>query len=179
MEIQKIEEKVKEALQKGRAVATGIGIFGAVLRKNNILLRRRVEKESLIYGKDLSGKWELVGGGVELGDFGEEYQSAIKNALARELKEETGLEINVERLPIVLLPAVLKKSSIEKLGLIDWAFAVPIDAKFTRATKEYERKIEVGEIRWISVEEIGSVEIVSERMKYLINIAINYYRSFQ
>jgi 8-oxo-dGTP pyrophosphatase MutT (NUDIX family) len=172
LEIQKIEEKVRDALQKGKGIATGIGIFAAILKENKILLRQRVEKESLIYGKDLSGKWELPGGGVELGDFGEDYQSAIKNALAREIREETGLEIDIEKVPIVLLPAVLKKSSIEKLSLIDWAFVVPIDIEFTKVTKEYERKIETGEIRWFPINEIDRLEIVSERMKYLISISI-------
>jgi 8-oxo-dGTP pyrophosphatase MutT (NUDIX family) len=172
LEIQKIEEKVRDALRKGKGIATGIGIFAAILKENKILLRQRVEKESLIYGKDLSGKWELPGGGVELGDFGEDYQSAIKNALAREIREETGLEIDIEKVPIVLLPAVLKKSSIEKLSLIDWAFVVPIDIEFTKVTKEYERKIETGEIRWFPINEIDRLEIVSERMKYLISISI-------
>jgi 8-oxo-dGTP pyrophosphatase MutT (NUDIX family) len=179
LEIEKIEEKVKEALRRGRAVATGIGIFAAIFKENSILLRRRVEKESLIYEKDLSGKWELPGGGVELADFGEDYQSVVKNTLVREVKEETGLEIDVEKVSIVLLPAVLKRSSIEKLSLIDWAFAVPIDAKVTKVTEEYKRKLEKGEIRWVPISEIDRIEIVSERMKYLIDSAINYHRSLQ
>jgi 8-oxo-dGTP pyrophosphatase MutT (NUDIX family) len=117
------------------------------------------------------------GGGVELSDFGEEYQSVIKNTLVREVKEEAGLKIDVEKVPIVLLPAVLKRSSIEKLGLIDWAFVVPIDAKLTKVTEEYKRKLEKGEICWVPINEIDRIEIVSERMKYLVDSAINYHRS--
>jgi 8-oxo-dGTP pyrophosphatase MutT (NUDIX family) len=171
---EKIIGNVEKALKEERGVATGIGIFGAIFEKNKILLRRRVEKESLIYRQDLSGKWELVGGGVELSDFGEEYQSVIKNTLVREVKEEAGLEIDVEKVPIVLLPAVLKRSSIQKQGLIDWAFVVPIDYGVTRETEEYKRKLETGEICWFAVDEIDTVEIVSERMKYLIKLAIDY-----
>ena len=180
MELEKIEEKVKEALLKGRAIATGVGIFAAICEKNGILLRRRVEEESLLK-KDLSGKWELPGGTVELNDFGEEYQSAVKNALAREVREETELEIEIKDLPLVLLPAILKKSSIEKLGLIDWAFVVPIDAqRFTKATEKYGEKLrETREIDWVLFEKIKEIDVVSERMRYLINIAIDYYRSLK
>jgi hypothetical protein len=46
---EKIIGNVEKALKEGRGVATGIGIFGAIFEKNKILLRRRVEKESLIY----------------------------------------------------------------------------------------------------------------------------------
>jgi 8-oxo-dGTP pyrophosphatase MutT (NUDIX family) len=174
LEIQKIEEKVRDALRKGKGIATGIGIFAAIFKENSILLRRRVEKGSLIYGKDLSGKWELPGGGVELTDFGEDYQSVIKHTLVREIREETGLEIDIEKVSVVLLPAILKKSSIEKLNLIDWAFVVPMDAKLTRETEEYKRKLEKGEICWVPINEIDRLEIVSERMRYLIGIAINF-----
>jgi 8-oxo-dGTP pyrophosphatase MutT (NUDIX family) len=178
LEIEKLIENTEKTLRRGRAVATGIGIFAAIFKENSILLRRRVEKESLIYKQDLSGKWELPGGGVDLADFGEDYQSVVRNTLLREVKEETGLEIDVEKVPVVLLPAILKKSSIEKLSLIDWAFVIPINAEFTKVTEEYERKIDTGELRWIAFDEIDTVEIVSERMKYLIKLAIDY-RSLQ
>ena len=171
---EKIIRNVEKALKGERGVATGIGIFGAIFEKNKILLRRRIEKESLIYKQELSGKWELVGGGVELSDFGEDYQSVIKNTLVREIREETGLELEIEEISIVLLPAVLKKSSIKDRGLIDWAFVVPIESKAIRETEEYKRKLKKGEIRWVPINKIDYVEFVSERMKYLAKIAIDY-----
>jgi 8-oxo-dGTP pyrophosphatase MutT (NUDIX family) len=176
LDVEKIEEKVKEALKEGKAVAIRIGIFGAILmRDGKILLRRREEKGS-IAGADLSGKWELPGGTIELSDLGEDYQGAIKSALKREIKEETGLEIDMDSIPIVvLLPAVLKKSSIEKRNLIDWAFVVPISAGSVRATSKYFELEKNKEIAWIEFEGVKKIEIVGERMKYLVNIAINYY----
>jgi 8-oxo-dGTP pyrophosphatase MutT (NUDIX family) len=179
LNLEKIEEKLKEALKEGRAIATGIGIFGAIFAGGNILLRRRIEKGSLIYPGELSGKWELPGGIVELSDFGEEYQSVVKNALLRELEEEVGLKIDIEEVPIVLLPAILKKSSIEKRNLIDWAFVVPINVRFVRTTPEYCELEKNKEISWIDFGELKKIEIVSERMRYLIDIAINYHRSLK
>ena len=79
-------------LLKDRAVATGIGLFALVVDPyQKVLMRMRAEKGSL-YGKDLSGNWELPGGGVDLEDFPEEagnYQGVVFNTLKRELREET------------------------------------------------------------------------------------------
>jgi 8-oxo-dGTP pyrophosphatase MutT (NUDIX family) len=181
LEVEKIINKANENIKKGVVIATGIGVFAAISDGTNILLRRRVEKESPIYPKDLSGKWELPGGAMELNDLGEEYSSSFRNTLIREVEEETGLKI-ADVPKIVLLPAVLKRSSIEKLGLIDFAFVVPIlyPISYTMYVKyntpEYEAKLKKGEIRWIPIKKIDKVEIVSERMKYLLNIAIDYVK---
>jgi 8-oxo-dGTP pyrophosphatase MutT (NUDIX family) len=175
LKAEEIINKANENIKKGVAIATGIGVFAAISDKKRILLRRRAEKESFIYSKDLSGKWELPGGGMELRDFGEEYQSSFKNTLQREIKEETGLEI-LESPEIVLLPAVLKRSSIEKLSLIDFAFVIPVPHALGSETNEYREKLTKGEIQWISLEDIEKIQIVSERMKYLIAIAIDYMK---
>jgi 8-oxo-dGTP pyrophosphatase MutT (NUDIX family) len=175
--VEEIINKANENIKKGVAIATGIGVFAAISDKKRILLRRRAEKGSLIYSKDLSGKWELPGGGMELRDFGEEYQSSFKNTLEREIKEETGLDAVLDSQKIVLLPAVLKRSSIEKLGLIDFAFVIPVPVAITgEATNKYRRKIAKGEIQWIPIGEMEKIQIVSERMKYLIAIAIDYMK---
>jgi len=87
-------------LKKGRAVATGIGVFAVVVKEGAPLLRRRIEEDSL-YGQDLSGKWEMTGGGVELPQFkvklGPEslsnYQQSIFVCLQQELSEEAGLKL--------------------------------------------------------------------------------------
>jgi 8-oxo-dGTP pyrophosphatase MutT (NUDIX family) len=182
LEKERILEKVEEALRVKRAIATGIGIFGAIFNADfqTILLRRRIEKRSLISSKDLTGKWELPGGAVELSDFDDTYQGVIINALSREIKEETGLEMKVS--PefshfVPLLPAILKRSSIEKFNIIDWAFVVPISVRRIQITPEYQRKINEEKIKWISLGDVGKIEIVSKRMRYLIDLAITYIES--
>lgn len=181
IKLERVINKAREQLNRGGAIATGIGVFAAISDGTNILLRLRVEKGSPIYPKDLSGKWELPGGTMELNDLGEEYSSSFRNTLIREVKEETGLKIT-NGPKIVLLPAVLKRSSIEKLGLIDFAFVIPIlyPISYTMYVKyntpEYEAKLKKGEIQWISIRKIDKVEIVSERMKYLLNVAIDHIK---
>lgn len=178
MEIGKIVTKVNEQLNKGVVIVTGVGVFAAIFAENKerMLLRRRLERESLIYGKDLSGKWELPGGTIELSDLNEDYQGLFENCLKREVKEETGLEIQ-EFPKIILLPAVLKKSAIEKLNLIDFAFVTPMDFGYFKETDDFREKLMEGKIQWIQTEKIAEIQIVSERMKYLINIVIEYIKS--
>ena len=100
-QINLILAECKKNLDRGRAVATGIGVFAAFIKMgekadgfssaSQILLRRRLEKDSFL-GQDLSGKWEMTGGGVELAHFGEPYQVAILETLLQEL-EEAGLKM--------------------------------------------------------------------------------------
>jgi 8-oxo-dGTP pyrophosphatase MutT (NUDIX family) len=127
-----------------------------------ILVRRRKEKDSL-YGQDLSGKWELPGGGVEIFDFDEgDYQSAISSTLDRELMEEAGLEIDYDGLVLNLLPAWLGKD-----GLIDLAFMIEIPVHMVRKTPTFEKMMDNNEIRFVTIEEARKIEFVSKRMKFL------------
>ena len=161
-------------LVKNRAVATGIGLFALVIDPyQQVLMRMRAEKGSL-YGQDLSGNWELPGGGVDLDDFPEEagnYQGVVFNTLARELQEETGLLLSESFQPI-LLPAWLRKD-----GLIDLAFVTVIGWDSIRETEEFAEKHSAGEVEFFSMELLKKEEdylnIVSLRMRFLVQEAIN------
>ncbi len=164
-----ILRKAEENLKKGRAIATGIGIFVALHKpKKKILLRTRIEKGSDIYNKDLSGKLELPGGAVELNDFGESYRSAIVLTLKRELMEEAGL--NLERLPklIKMYPAWLRKDD-----KIDLAFVIPVpyDSDHIGETMRGFDLVGKNLVRFFSKEEVERIEITSPRMRFLINAA--------
>lgn len=166
-DIEKTLINCRKNLRKGRAIATGIGIFVAAIVDGKILLRKRVEQDSL-YQKNLSGKWELPGGGLELLDFPQDpsdYQKAVLNCLAREMKEETGF--NLADLNPALLPAWLSKE-----GLIDLAFVSSVvKISETARSKEMLRN---NEIAWFDTDRINKVDITSPRMKFLIQQAINY-----
>jgi 8-oxo-dGTP diphosphatase len=62
-----------------------VGVAGIILDGERILITRRPQ------GVHLAGRWEFPGGGVERGEFFDE-------ALRREIREELGIEIRVERL---------------------------------------------------------------------------------
>lgn len=181
---ERILAECKKNLERGRAVATGIGVFAALIKMEEkiegyprllqILLRRRLEKDSL-YGADLSGKWEMTGGGVELAHFEGStppYQVAILATLLQELKEETGLSL-ATALPqhSFLIPAWHFN---EGKGVIDLAFVMPIPWRYTRETDDSRQKFQKGEIRLFHPEELDKIEIVSPRTRFLIKEAINY-----
>jgi 8-oxo-dGTP pyrophosphatase MutT (NUDIX family) len=149
-------------LDRNRAVATGIGVFARIINsENKVLLRRRKEKDSL-FNKDLSGKWELPGGGVEISDFSEDYLTAIPSTLERELKEEVGLELISDCLEVILRPAWLGKD-----GLIDLAFVIDVPEGIVMETPAFKEMIANNEIRWFTWQEARELEFISQRMKFM------------
>jgi len=93
--------------------------------KIKILLRRRKETAS-ITGQDLSGRWELPGGGMRLEDLvsGQEgYLGSIKRTIQREVKEEAGVDLSSWQFVGVIYPAILAKEDL----LI--CFSVQLDGK--------------------------------------------------
>lgn len=175
---EKVLTKCGENIAKGRAPATGIGLFAAVLFQGGIVLRRRKEKDS-IYGKDLSGLWELPGGGSELVDSETKhtilegfskisnYQLPIFNRLHAELEEEAELFLTALPEPLILLPAWLWKDDI-----IDLAFVVPIiGSKYITKAASFDTMLEAGDLI-IYAPDISSVpKFISPRMEFLFSLA--------
>jgi len=175
-EIEKLVDNFRGNLARGRAGATGIGVFIVVFERFNgktrILLRTREEKNSL-FGEDLSGKWELPGGGLEIADlqaFAKDdfpltkYTSSISLRLKEELKEETGLDLILHHTlyPLTMFPAWLYKN-----GLIDLAFAVPVDSSQVRETEISKELMRKGSVRFFTLAEIKEIEFIAKRMEFL------------
>jgi 8-oxo-dGTP pyrophosphatase MutT (NUDIX family) len=149
-------------LDRNRAVATGIGVFARIINsERKVLLRRRKEKDSL-FNEDLSGKWELPGGGVEISDFSEDYRAAIPSTLERELMEEVGLELLSDCLEVILRPAWLGKD-----GQIDLAFVIDVPEGIVMETSAFKEMIANNEIRWFTWQEAQEIEFISQRMKFM------------
>jgi len=182
MEEEEILVECEKNLGRGRAVATGIGVFAALIKKEDsvkkcqVLLRRRQEKGSL-YNRDLSGRWEMTGGGVELQHFegssegllAERYQKVVATTLVQELEEEAGIVFSTLPEFFYMIPAWLFKESI-----IDLAFVIPIPWLNIKETPEFKQKMEKGEIRFFCPEELERIEIVSPRTRFLIEEAVKY-----
>lgn len=192
----------REALGEGRAVGTGIGLFGLMIREEEdredylkVLLRIRSEKESL-YQQDLFAKLEMIGGGSETRHFETvalrqtqraRYQGSILRTLAQEFKEESGLLIVNLPDPISLCPAWHQKKYIhkdkktkleEERIVIDLAFSMPIpwDKQYVIETEDYDKKLKEGEIEWVPENELEKKDIVSLKTRFLIKEAIRSYR---
>jgi len=195
-EIEMILAECQRTLAKKRAVGTGIGVFCVIIKNGDPLLRKRLEKDSL-YQKDLSGKWEMTGGGTELShfksyfasnhaspeDLEEKYQGSIFQTLKQELQEESGLELLSLPDPLRMIPAWLWRSytdehTREERTTIDLAFSFPVpweSSVFVRDTKEFREKLERGEVMFVPRNELQKIEIVSPRTRFLIEQALQVY----
>lgn len=189
IENEKILAECQRNLERGRAVATGIGVFAVIIdREGSPLLRRRLEKDSL-YGMDLSGKWEMTGGGAENPHFKIKegsaglsgYQLPIFHCLRQELEEEAGLKLLRLPQPITLVPAWLWREyedpkTKEKRISVDLAFSVPIimSSQYLEETPEFQKKWNAnkGELMFVPLEKIPSIDIVSPRTRFLIEEAL-------
>ena len=75
---------------------TTVGAYVGLLnpaQKGRLLLRRRVEEDSIIPGQSFMGNWELPGGGAQEAEQ-PRYDHLVTEAL-REFQEEVGIEIAV------------------------------------------------------------------------------------
>jgi 8-oxo-dGTP diphosphatase len=80
-------------------------VKGVIINEGKVLILKRSEEEEVG-----GGTWENVGGKIE---FGEE----IETALMREIREETGLDINVER---ILYATTFKTSPTRQIVLLTY-----------------------------------------------------------
>jgi len=89
-------------------ISTTVGVFAGILDQvatGKLLLRRRVEENSIIPGKSFKGNWELPGGGVM--NMEKIPYNHLLNELAREIDEEVGISVSLD--PMAPLYAVLFK----------------------------------------------------------------------
>ena len=162
----KILKNCIKNLTRGRAIATGIGFFVAIVDGEKILLRTRTETGSL-FGNDLSGKWELPGGGMEIKDMkyinysAGNYYQPVFNTISREALEEVFLEIiQIEDKRVI--PAYLFKNDT-----IDLAHVAIVPLSSIKKTPSFEELLLKGEVKFFSKEEVQNLDFASQRMKYM------------
>ena len=120
-----------------------LGVYAGILnpkKEGKLLLRRRVEEDSIIPGKSFRGNWELPGGGVM------ETEKPGYDWLVRELKREVEEEVGIS-IPVDLMPPMYSLFFRGPLG-DDLAQVTPIIAEVEPAK---------GETRWVSPTELESL----------------------
>lgn len=116
-----------------------------VTDRGEILIGKKKEEE----GHPISGEWHILGGHLE---HGEDVEEAVK----REVKEETGLEVDVHQ-AIDLMTFSWNGSEKDSLQIVFHCVADSHDA---------EAKDDLEEVRWVKPDELAE-EVHSEEAERL------------
>jgi len=116
-----------------------VGVGAVVISENKILLEKRKNEP----GK---GKWSIPGGLVDLGESPEQ-------AVIREVKEETCLEVDAPR-----LIDVVSDVSLDENGKIKYHFII-IDYLVTLKHGEPEAASDADALKWVSFSEVEAYEL--------------------
>lgn len=104
-----------------------VGVGAVIVKDNKVLLIRRA-------GEPGRGLWSIPGGLVELGE-------RIKDAVRREVKEETGLDVKIDKLANVT--EIITKDEKGRIKfhyvIIDF-FAIPLRGKLKPSSDALEAK---------------------------------------
>jgi 8-oxo-dGTP diphosphatase len=121
-------------------------VAAIILRDREVLLVKRGAEPAL-------GKWSVPGGSVEIGE-------TLEEALKREVREETGLEIQVGTLAGVCDLIVRREVEIRfHYVLIDY-FATVVSGEPVAAT-------DVSECRWVPLDQIGRYDVTASLLDRL------------
>lgn len=131
-------------------MTTGVPVaaVGAiVLAKGEILLVRRDREPS-------RGDWTLPGGKVEWGE-------SLVEACAREVREETSVEIEVEG-----LAGIAERIIPDDDGDVIYHFIIH-DFWATPRSREIKAADDVSEARWVAVDELAEMSLTSGLYEFL------------
>ncbi|MGH7864091.1 MAG: NUDIX domain-containing protein [Candidatus Binataceae bacterium] len=130
-----------------------VGMHSAIVSRGRMLVLRRAA--SLSYQP---GAWDLPGGHLALGED-------LEQCLAREIKEETGLDIAVDRLLCV------HKTPAEPYLQAIYACHVAVYQRVALRPAEHE------ESRWVTLDELASLDLIPYLAGILRRRILDYVRA--
>lgn len=109
-----------------------VAVGAVVIRDERLLLVKRGQEPA-------KGKWTLPGGRLEAGEY-------LEEAIAREVREETGLRVSAER-----LLGIFEVVGDPHYVILDYICAPDGDIELTAGD-------DVEEVRWVPLDEVASLD---------------------
>ena len=128
-----------------------VGVGAVVLEGGRVLLVRRANEPS-------KGEWSLPGGAVELGE-------SLEEAVVREIREETGLDVEVGR-----VVEVLDRVRRDAAGRVEYHYVI-VDYACAIRGGLLAAGTDAADVRWVDVAGLAQLG-VSEKAISVINKAV-------
>ncbi len=125
-----------------------VGVGGVVVRGDKVLLIKRGREPA-------KGIWSIPGGAVELGE-------GCRQALAREVSEETGLVVKVGPL-IEVVDRILPAPD----GRIEYHYVL-IDYLCHSPRGEARAASDAAQVRWVDVAELRKVRLTQDTLEVIL-----------
>jgi 8-oxo-dGTP diphosphatase len=122
-----------------------------ILRGDEILLIKRGAEPAL-------GKWSIPGGSVEIGE-------TLREAVRREVKEETNLDVEVGKL------AGITDLIVEKEGILTWHYVL-INYFATATEGDPVAATDVSECRWVKLSDLGDYDVTKTLIDRLTELKL-------
>jgi 8-oxo-dGTP diphosphatase len=116
-----------------------VGVGAIIISEGKILLEKRKNEPS-------KGKWSIPGGLVELGE-------SVEQAVIREVKEETGLDVEAPRLIDVVDNISLDAKGKVKYHYVIVDFLVIVRCGLAKAASDAD------ELKWVSFSEVEEYDL--------------------
>ncbi len=130
-----------------------IGVHGVIASRGRMLVLRRAARMSY-----QPGAWDLPGGHLALGED-------VEECLAREIKEETGLEVAIDRLLCV------HKTPAQPYVQAIYVCRLAVYQRAVLRPEEHE------ESRWVTLEELAALDLIPYLAGILRRRILDYVRA--
>jgi 8-oxo-dGTP diphosphatase len=124
-----------------------VGVGAIILRGGKILLEKRGNAPA-------RGQWTIPGGVVEVGE-------SLESAVARETKEETGLDVKA-----ATLIDVVDQVHIDKAGKIEYHYVI-IDY-IVEAIGEPKAASDADQLKWIPISEVEAYDLTPSFRRFFV-----------
>lgn len=126
-----------------------VGVGAVILKEGKLLLVKRGNEPA-------KGKWSIPGGVVELGEN-------LEEAVTRETKEETGLDVEAQR-----LVDVVDQMETDEAGRVKYHFVI-VDYLLKIKSGEAIAGSDVDELKWVALNEVETYNLTASFRRFFQN----------